>query len=501
MSAQQAVTDLNAEYTKLKEKFELIKKKIFNYETRPLPTEEQLREERVTQYKTELVEAYNLLVSFIDTHYPNALPENKTLLNDKVTNCKASVLRALTTLSLETDLPDRFELIDINKIFEAGATTRKEANESASTVFLTQEQLASQTTDERAASGSKQVINPNTEPIEENLTNTTHIADNQNETNQANNLGDGETPPNTPTLNNNRQTQPGRPMEKSEYIKLLAATIRVNYAGDPLALAPFVASIELMKEMADGNANLLTLLRRFILAKLEGYAAEVIPAEVASIDEIVNNLKAKIKPESSKVIEGRMMALRADRSNLQDYCKKAEELADALRRSLVIDGIPLAKAEEMTIDKTVELCRANAQNNVVKSVLASTKFTNPKEVIAKFVIESNTTKQEAQVFALRKFQSRQDNNRNRNSRQNNRNGRNFQNNQNNNSGNGQNRNRNGRFNNNRQNNNNGHWRQNNQNGSDNVNNNNRNNNNNSRNFRRVENATAPQSTMGQAGEN
>lgn len=198
-----------------------------------------------------------------------------------------------------------------------------------------------------------------------------------------------------------------------------------------------------------------------------------------------------------------MMALRVDKGNIQDYSKKAEELADAFRRALVMEQIPFAKAEEMTIDKTVELCRTNAQNNLVKSVLASTKFSNPKEVIAKFIVESNTTKQEAQVFALRKSQNRGNgSNRNGNYRNNGNNNRNGRYNNNGYNNNGNNRNRNGRYNNNNnnnRNNNNGYGNRNNNNGN-NRNNDNRNNNNNQRNVRHAENATASQSTLGNANE-
>lgn len=83
-----------------------------------------------------------------------------------------------------------------------------------------------------------------------------------------------------------------------------------------------------------------------------------------------------------------------------------------------MDGIPLAKAEEMTIYKTIELCRENAQNNVFKSVLASSKINYPKEVIGEYVIESSTSKQEAQIFLLKKFQNRDTNGQNGNWRYN-----------------------------------------------------------------------------------
>lgn len=191
-------------------------------------------------------------------------------------------------------------------------------------------------------------------------------------------------------------------MEKPAFAALMAATIRQNYSGNPLALAPFLASIDFLKEMAE-TPTLLTLLKKFILTKLEGYASEIVPANVESIDALVKCLRDKIKHDNSKVIEARMLALRCDYRNLQSYAKEVENLADAFRRALIYEQMPHEMAEKIVIEKTVELCRANTQNGTVKAILASKKFENPKEVVAQFVIES--TKQEAQIMSLRKFEN------------------------------------------------------------------------------------------------
>lgn len=68
--------------------------------------------------------------------------------------------------------------------------------------------------------------------------------------------------------------------------------------------------------------------------------------------------------------------------------------------------MPRDLAESEMIKKTVDLCRANTQNTTVKSVLVSTKFDNPKDVVARFIIECNKTQQEAQILTLRQFQNR-----------------------------------------------------------------------------------------------
>lgn len=190
------------------------------------------------------------------------------------------------------------------------------------------------------------------------------------------------------------------PSENVEFIKAATAILCKNFSGDPLALLSFIDAIKLSETLAttDGHRKLLINL---ILTKLEGKAREFIPDEPNSIEQIILLLKENIKPDSSKVIEGRMQALRADSVPLQEFAKKADELADCFRRSLVMEGISLEKASEMTVDRTVEMCRASARTDLVKSVLASSSFKNHKEVVAKFLVEVNTESKERRVLSVK----------------------------------------------------------------------------------------------------
>lgn len=90
---------------------------------------------------------------------------------------------------------------------------------------------------------------------------------------------------------------------------------------------------------------------------------------------------------------------------MNDYAKKAEELADSLKRALVLEGIPQSKANEMAIDKTVELCRSNARSDMVRGILAATKFESAAEVVAKYIVESRTETTEKQVLQFRRQNS------------------------------------------------------------------------------------------------
>lgn len=294
-------------------------------------------------------------------------------------------------------------------------------------------------------------------------------------------------------------------MTNIEFLNLASRTINRNYDGDPLSLNAFINSIELLSEFA--NDALKPFFIKFIKSKLEGKALECIPNETETIDVIINALKNQIKPDNSKVIAGRMLALRPDRAKLTEFSKQTEDLAEAFQRSLVIEGIPQNKAREMTIEKTIELCRNSARSDLVKSVLAASQFSSPKEVVAKFVIENATENTERQVLAYQRS-NKQNNNgynnnnqrgNNRNNRYNNNNNRfnNRGNRPNNNRGNyrnNYNRNSNNRYNNNGRNNN-GH---NNNNNNNNRGNGNQNNSNRYNNVRYAENLNVPQIQLGDA---
>lgn len=233
---------------------------------------------------------------------------------------------------------------------------------------------------------------------------------------------------------------------KIEYLRQASQTINKSFTGDPLCLKSFIRSIKIMQSVTE--AVHLNLLKDFILTRLEGKALEVVPEEPENVDAIINALEKYIKPDNSKVITGRMLALRADKLKSSDFSKQAEELAEALQRSLIVEGFPRDKAEELSIEKTIDMCKGIAKTNYVKSVLASASFQSPQDVISKFIIEDNNEQIDKQVLAFRandfNFKKR-NNNRNFNNRNGNRSNRSYyynNNNNNNNNRRGRNGNRN-----------------------------------------------------------
>lgn len=168
--------------------------------------------------------------------------------------------------------------------------------------------------------------------------------------------------------NNNEYDDNDYRISDINFYNLCARTFRETYSGDPLALKPFINQINMVHRMCQHEGH-EAILKDFIMAHVKGIAADILPAEPESIDAIKTTLLAKIKPENSKVVKGKLMALKADRNNLTEYAKKAEQLAENLKRSLILENIPYENANKMVIDDTIDLCRANTNSVLVKAGL------------------------------------------------------------------------------------------------------------------------------------
>lgn len=183
-------------------------------------------------------------------------------------------------------------------------------------------------------------------------------------------------------------------------MKHFSSVITSTYKGDPNGLTAFISAIEMANTITPENQQ--DILIKYIKTKVEGKALEAIPSNATTADDIINALKQKIPPESSKVVLGRFLALRTERNALPKFQKEAEDLADQLRRAYISEGMTETLAENTTIDKTVEMCRLSTKSLQVKSILASKEFKSPKEVLAKLVTETATESNEAQVLYYNK---------------------------------------------------------------------------------------------------
>lgn len=455
------------------------------------------------EYLNDLVLAYNEIISYVagfydtlDASSKDNFRENWIYFGEKVSavykklNVSLGVPRELFTLLLIDDILQNY---DENNTPCTAQSTFSDSKTNSISTELKPETVQATSSKSNILNSQQPISSPTRKQIRNRATQTVlHSSGSQSD------LSDTET---FYELENFFETNMA--ITKLEFLSLASRTINHNYDGNPLGLEAFINSVELLKEFS--NNDVATTFLRFVKSKLEGKALESISAQADSVDEIIAALRQQIQPDNSKVVAGRLLALKPDRSKLVEFTEQAEKLAEALQRSLIIEGMSQAKAREMSIEKTVEVCRGAARSDLVKSVLASTKFESPKEVIAKYVVESSTEEREKQILAFKSYQKHNK----RTGRYNNNGGRGRYNNDDRGRQNNNGRGRNGRFGNGGRNNYNNGNNRNFNNGGNNYGNNGRgrnnfgnnggyrSNNDNNRNVRYAENCDAPQVQLGE----
>lgn len=184
------------------------------------------------------------------------------------------------------------------------------------------------------------------------------------------------------------------PQSVDDFFKMASAIIRDKFEGDAELLDSFIKDAEFIESMTEQQNKELFL--RFIQTKISKKAGECLPAveSIKELKDIVDALRKEIKPDSSLIIEGKLATLHISKGNFTKFSEEAGKLAEAYRRSLIFEHFTKEKASELTVRKTKELCRRMARDDVVKSVIDSTRYDNPAEVIATFITQSDIARKE-----------------------------------------------------------------------------------------------------------
>lgn len=195
---------------------------------------------------------------------------------------------------------------------------------------------------------------------------------------------------------------------KQDFFKMASSVINYKFEGDPLKLDSFIEDAEFVELMTEADNKAICL--QFLKTKIAGRAKECLPSDnsIKEWKDIKAALQKEIKPDSSLVIEGKFATLRISKGNYAKFSEEAENLAEAYRRSLIFEKFTREKASEMTIRKTKELCRHMSRSDVAKSVIDSTRYDNPAEVIATFITQNDVARKERKE--QESFQKRPNNN-------------------------------------------------------------------------------------------
>lgn len=401
------------EFKSFLEKYKLVVKRI------PFHREVSTNPDKLKEYERDLISTYNDVLRYISARLSRIGADDKVYVTAELTKNKQRLKECFDRIGCKVGIPktnNLLTLIDPNVLKVANDTARTEAgpdSDFANTRPSTSNETVNVDSDTNVngASVSHDNFEANVnihdgedDSVENRGSNNT---ENFEETENNTDRGSGK--------NSDRNSgsfyhsasesdEDTMPMSIEDYLGLAARIIHANYNGNPLSLQPFIKSVKLLKSATPEEHK--KLLISFIESKLEGKALDSIPAQSNSVDDIINALTAKIRPDGSKVVSGRLLALRLDWAKPHEFTQQAEELADALQRSLIIEGISQDKAIEMSVERTVEVCRGIAKTDLVKAVLASTKFESPKEVVAKLVVESSIETKEKQILAFRQQQKK-----------------------------------------------------------------------------------------------
>lgn len=475
--------DLSPIYHRLKRNLELLKSSA----KLPNSLAAEIKDEQRNDDKDPILQSQNIY----DADIFNALLDEFDNWDRKITRKNASEKEDIVALRTKKIISAYNKLIDFaNPIIQTNdeRSTNKLRKELESRREFIKEDLGILNADIEVPQDTNQKIqtddddeNKNTDNLNTNNDNSkkeipTPQPNNDNDNKSMNNNHKNEIPlplplpsPSTTRKEDNKQTDiKPEPIKNTmtltanDYYSMCSRQLNYTYDGDAVGLPPFIDSIELLQTM-DEQKQFENILKGVIWSKLKGKAREYVPTN-STIDQIKEILKKNIKVPSSKIVTGKFMALKADRTNFTDYAAKAEELAEELKRAYISEEIPNERANLMTIEQTIELCASNTHSTQTKAVLEATPYEDAKEVIAKFIVQERKQSNTQQVLAFRgrnrnfqnqnrRFQNRYPNNNNNNYNRNNYRGRgfnrnnNYNRNQHNNRGNG-NQNRNWRQNNN-----------------------------------------------------
>lgn len=338
--------------TKLKQKkeeFDKVTKKILNYETRTLADRSKLPE-----FRNELILVYNELIVFITANFDLFNESSKKSLCEYIIEYRRRVSRCCDAVEFIVTFPsETLELLDQRAII-----------------------IIDNSNDTHGASTSdQQEDQQDIEEIDDSIVENISMVENLDS--------------NSENLNNNTMalTQAAK-----DYFRLANQIVDNKFMGEPTELATFIDQIDLLNSLTEA-AQKETMIR-FLITRMGGKARDALPEGIDSVEGIKTCLKTHIKPDSSQVIEGKILALHIDKTNMTKFAEKAEKLAEQLKHSLVIEGFSKEKAQELTIRKTIEMCRKNSRNETVKAVLSASTYNNPNEVISAMLVQQNIAKDE-----------------------------------------------------------------------------------------------------------
>lgn len=384
-------------------------------------------------YREQIVPAYNKFVQFVQEHYYTTGRTEQRALDQRLEDVRKKLINCLDNLKCTYELPN-----DLQEFVEEDSVSRVPSDGAEPDAEIASTSNATATTQLSIVSITVQPPTPNDSEGEEEFDDEDIVEDGDTQERERRQRQEQEERERLEQENQDREKRDRERREKEkrdkekrdkekrvkedeerrrreaemadlraqlrlqkELLDIVNGQIRKPYGGDPLGLPTFLSGVEIAMNFADDD-DLKKKLVDFVKGRLEGKAREVITDDITTIEALIKKLKETIRPENSKIIEGRMAAVRYSYSKQKEFVKETEELADALRRTLIIEGMSPDKANEITVDRTIQLCRKSATSDIVKSILGSVKFDTAKDVVAKLITSNDECVKDKQILRYQK---------------------------------------------------------------------------------------------------
>lgn len=186
--------------------------------------------------------------------------------------------------------------------------------------------------------------------------------------------------------------------EKIEHFEWCTKRIKPEYSVDSTKLSELIDAIKTIETLTEDGYHQIAF--NAIRSSLTGKVRDYLPENIKSFEDIINALKTKTTYPSDKVIKDKISSLKIINNDLHDFAKKGEELTDQLLKILKFKGISSDMAQEMAIEETIKMCRANAKNDKIDTILLASTFKTPAEIISKFVTSTTSELNDRQILAF-----------------------------------------------------------------------------------------------------
>lgn len=364
-----------ANETPVQEKFDGLKKEFYNRTEAVLvikrkPKERKLNPDKIPEYRENIIRDYNNFVTFVASLYESQTPESKkALIQSFEQTYNPRLIESLHYIGFHIELPlGKIAVIDEDEITEYSEEasggkpddTTKNSNDLGTVIANDYGDNRHQRVpgcETAKAYFSERMYPRNTRNQSSNFDQLYSLETRDIEANRAANRAANRI--SNANEQRQRRNSGGNVLSDTDFYNLCARTFSGEpFTGDPLALKPYIHKINMVQRRCQTDEHEITLMEH-LLSHIKGIAADMLPIDPNSVNEIKQCLMNKIVYDTSGVVKGKLMALRADRNNLSDFSKKVESLGNEFQRALVLEGIPFANANRMVVESTIDLCRAN----------------------------------------------------------------------------------------------------------------------------------------------